>query len=95
MNTVDLLGWLGAAFLAVCSFPQTLRNIKEGSARNLSPYFIWLWFFGEVFTLAYVLLGSFSWQLFFNYGLNLTFSVILLKLYYFPRKLYEEGNKES
>lgn len=86
MNIVELVGWLGAVFLAICSFPQTLKNIKEGSARNLSPYFIWLWLLGELLTLVYVLVGSFSWPLFFNYGLNLTFSFILLKLYYFPRK---------
>lgn len=84
MNIVDLVGWLGAAFLAICSFPQTLKNIKEGSARNLSPYFIWLWFAGELLTLIYIFISNFSWPLFFNYSLNLTFSVILLKLYYFP-----------
>lgn len=84
MNIPELVGWLGAIFLAICSFPQTLKNIKQGSAKNLSPLFIWLWFFGEILTLVYVLVGNFSWPLFFNYSLNLTFSVILLKLYYFP-----------
>lgn len=93
MNLVELVGWLGAIFLAICSFPQTLRNIKQGTARNLSPLFIWFWFIGEILTLIYVLVGNFSWPLFFNYGLNLTFSVVLLKLYYFPRIKYEEGNK--
>ena len=86
MSIVELVGWLGAAFLAICSFPQTLKNIKEGSARNLSPYFIWLWFSGEILTLSYVVLGNFSWPLFCNYALNLTFSAVLLKLYYFPKK---------
>lgn len=85
MNIVDLVGWLGAVFLAICSFPQTLKNIKEGSAKNLSPLFIWFWFFGEVLTLVYVLVDKFSWPLFFNYALNLTFSIVLLKLYYFPK----------
>ena len=86
MSIVELVGWLGAVFLAICSFPQTIKNIKQGNATNLSPYFIWLWLLGELLTLIYVLADKFSWPLFFNYSLNLTFSIILLKLYYFPKK---------
>ena len=91
MNIVDLVGWLGAGLLAICSFPQTIKNIKEGSSRNLSPLFIWFWFSGELFTFIYICLDKFSWSLFFNYALNLTFSAVLLKLYYFPTIKNEAG----
>lgn len=94
MSIVDLVGWLGAALLAICSFPQTIKNIKEGTSKSLSPLFIWFWFSGELLTFIYICVDKFSWPLFCNYALNLTFSAILLKLYYFPM-VKNEATKKS
>jgi uncharacterized protein with PQ loop repeat len=84
MNMVELLGWLGAVCFAICGLPQTVKVVKDGHGNGLSKIFLWLWFWGEVSTLIYVCLSTFSWPLFFNYTVNLTFLVIMLKYCYFP-----------
>lgn len=90
MNIVDLVGWLGAGFLTICSLPQGIKVVKDGTSRGLSRAFMWLWFFGEILTFTYICVGNFSWPLFANYATNLTLSVILLKYYYFPVVRYEK-----
>ena len=84
MNMVELLGWLGATCFAICSLPQTIKVVKDGHGEGLSKPFLWLWFWGEMLTLIYVCVGVFSWPLFFNYVVNLTFLTVMLKFCYFP-----------
>lgn len=93
MTIITLLGWLGAGFLTICSFPQGIKVIKEGSSRGLSLLFMWLWFSGELLTFIYICVGNFSWPLFANYATNLTLSIILLKYYYFPVVRNEANSK--
>lgn len=95
MNIVDLLGWLGGGMLAVCSIPQSIKIIKLGSSRSMSILFMWLWFWGEIFTLAYIIAGNFSLPLFVNYSINLTLSVLMLKYYYYPVIVNGEAKQAS
>lgn len=93
MNMVELLGWLGAICFAICGLPQTIKVVKDGHGDGLSKPFLWLWFWGEIFTLVYVCIGKFSWPLFFNYAVNLTFLSIMLKYNYFPVVKHETDRK--
>lgn len=94
MITVELLGWLGAICFAICGLPQAIKVVKDGHGNGLSKIFLWLWFWGEVLTLTYVCLSTFSWPLFFNYSVNLTFLVIMLRYCYFPITK-DEASKEN
>jgi len=89
VNIVDWLGWAGAVCFAICGLPQTIKVVKDGHGTGLSKPFLWLWFWGEVLTLIYVCLSTFSWPLFFNYAVNLTFLVIMIKYCYFPAVRHE------
>jgi len=95
MNLVDLAGWLGAGCLSICALPQAVKVWRTGDATGLSTLFVWLWFIGEIFTLVYVAIDKFSVPLIFNYVMNLTFCIVMLRYHYFPRKHYEEANKEN
>jgi uncharacterized protein with PQ loop repeat len=95
MTIITFLGWLGAGFLTICSLPQGIKVVRDGTSRGLSRAFIWLWFLGELLTFIYICVGNFSWPLFANYVTNLTLSVILLKYYYFPTVHYEKAEQNS
>lgn len=94
MNIVELLGWLGAICFAICGLPQTTKVVKDGHGDGLSKPFLWLWFWGEILTLVYVCIDKFSWPLFFNYAVNLTFLSIMLKYNYFP-VVKHEADREN
>ena len=80
MKTRDLLvGWLGAQLLAFCGLPAVIEAVKIGNANGYNMGFLLMWFFGELFTLYYILqLEEFSMPLIFNYSLNLILITILI-----------------
>lgn len=73
------VGWLGSVLFAICGIPQAWQAYRQGHCEGLSWSFLLLWFFGEVFTIIYVL-PKFDWPLLFNYGVN--FLCLLVLLYY-------------
>ena len=71
-NVGEYIGWLGAISLAICSVPQVIQCVKTKTAVGVSWGFLLLWLFGEVFTLIYLFTNDLAtYQLIFNYGLNL------------------------
>lgn len=77
---IGLIGWLGAALLALCGAPEAYSAIVTGTT-GVTDGLLIMWGLGEVFTLIYV------WSkhrkngvlpLFFNYGLNIIFISILM-----------------
>lgn len=92
--SLQILGWLGAFLLATCGLPQAWKTFKTKKCDDLSWGFLMFWFWGEVFTLAYIIIdnlqiGNLQPPLYFNYGLNIT---ILLYLIY-AKQIY--GNKKG
>jgi uncharacterized protein with PQ loop repeat len=72
---------------AGCGFPQAFYSWKQGHSRGISSLMLWMWFFGEVLAIIYVL-GKIGIDkpLLFNYTLNLVFISIILKYKYLERK---------
>ncbi len=83
---MEILGWIGSLLLAFCAAPQAVKSAKEGSTQGVSPTFLWAWFWGEIFTLFYVVFDKFSIPLIINYFVNLIFISIIIWFYYKPRK---------
>jgi hypothetical protein len=75
---MEILGWLGGIFLSICAFPQVIKVSREKNADGMSHLNLWLWFFGEVFMLLYVVFQQFSLPLLLNYSLNLVFVTIMI-----------------
>lgn len=75
--------YIGSIMLAVCALPEAYSSWKKGRNDN-SWSFLLLWFFGEVFTLIYVLYNK-DIPLILNYGLNLIFISVILKYKWKPR----------
>jgi uncharacterized protein with PQ loop repeat len=79
-----LLGWVGSICFAVCAIPQTYMVYKQGNAKGVSAYFLWLWIVGEITTILYVLGWLFSIPLLINYTINLICLGFITKYKYFP-----------
>ena len=77
----DFLGWIGSVAFALCGLPQAWECYKNGSAKGISPFFIALWFVGEVCYVISVLMkfGWVSWMM-FNYIANI-FSITVIVFY--------------
>jgi len=81
----ELFGWLGGIAFAVCGIPQSYKSYIDGNSNGLAFSFILLWLLGELFTIIYILPTG-SLPLYFNYGGNLIFVLIILKYKIWPRK---------
>ena len=72
----EIIGWIGSIFFAICALPQAIHTFRTKKSDDLSEMFLWLWFWGEVFTLSYILYsdfvkGTYHFPLYFNYIFNL------------------------
>lgn len=76
---MEIIGWFGAVFLAICGLPQAWLSYKQGHSEGVSKHLLLLWSLGEILTLIYVL-PKFDWPLIFNYGTNL-FSLSVIVYY--------------
>lgn len=83
---MNLIGWLGAAMLALCGAPAAYKAYMDKHAEGVSGPFIALWLGGEMLTLVYVA-PSLNWPLIANYGVNIVFVGIIA--YYKWRHLLE------
>lgn len=81
---MEIVGWVGALLLAVCAAPQTLKCIQQGHGRGLSHIFLWVWFWGELLTLTYMV-PKLIWPAILNLSINLLFLCVILYYRYFPR----------
>jgi len=86
MISVEMLGYIGAILFAFCGLPQAIKSYREGHAEGLSHLFIWMWFWGEVLTICYVLLKhGLDIPLIGNYTFNLLLLAIIIRYKYFPK----------
>ena len=77
MSSIELLGYSGSILLAVCGLPEAYASWKRGYSL-VSYWFLYMWFFGEVFTLIYVV-DRLDIPLILNYSLNILFLFITPK----------------
>jgi uncharacterized protein with PQ loop repeat len=77
----DFIGWVGSVAFAVCGLPQAWECFKNRSARGINPYFIGLWFIGEICYVVSVLMkfGWVHWMM-FNYTVNI-FSITVITFF--------------
>lgn len=86
-DKMEIFGWLSSLLFMICGIPQAYKTYKQGHAKGLSFTFIITWFLGEVFGLVYISkFNPYPWPLFFNYGLSLFSTIIILKFYAFPSR---------
>jgi uncharacterized protein with PQ loop repeat len=91
----ETIGWIGNILFAVCVVPQALKTFKTKSVKDLSAMFLWLWFFGELLTLVYIVFGDLEsgtkhFPLYFNYVVNIILcSYLVYAKYYYPQKYPE------
>jgi len=48
----EIVGWVGSIMLSICAAPQVYHTWKTKKTGDLSWGFLWLWFYGEIFTFA-------------------------------------------
>jgi uncharacterized protein with PQ loop repeat len=82
---METIGYIGSILLAICGLPQAIESYKTKSSEGLTWGFILLWFFGEIFTFAYIL-PKMDLPLLINYSANLIFLIIILYFKIFPKK---------
>jgi len=81
---MQTLGWIGSIMLAICGLPQAYKSYKDKHSDGISWGFLFLWGFGELFTLAYIV-PKFDYPLILNYSINLIFIGIIVKYKFSPK----------
>lgn len=84
MDFLYIFGWLGSFLLAFCGLPQAINCFMKKSSEGITWGLIIMWFFGEIFTLLYVL-PKLDAPLLFNYISNIIFLVIIAFYKIFPK----------
>ena len=73
---MDLIGYVGSIFLAICASPQAWQSYKQGHSEGISTGFLLLWTLGEIFTIAYVIPKA-DIPLLLNYSCNIIFLAVI------------------
>ena len=79
------IGWAGNGLLALCSIPQGIKCIRNGHAKGLDPWFLWMWYLGEMMAFTYHLHTSTKLPQVVNYTINILMITIIVWYKYFPR----------
>lgn len=82
---MEVIGYIGSIFLAICGLPQCIMSVRQGHSDGISLGFLVLWTLGEIFTLIYILPKA-DIPLLLNYSANIIFLIIIWKYRLFPRK---------
>jgi len=85
-NYITMVGWLGSFFLIACGVPQLFKTVKTKKVDDISILFLLSWFFGEVFSLLFVLIRAPEVPLIANYSWNLLITGTLLVFYIVYRR---------
>jgi len=82
---MELIGYIGSIMLAFCGLPQAVESYKTKSSEGLTWGFLALWFFGEIFTFAYIL-PKMDLPLLINYSANIIFLSVIIYYKINPKK---------
>jgi uncharacterized protein with PQ loop repeat len=84
---METIGYIGALLLAVCAFPQMVMSIRYKRTEGLAWGFLWSWYIGEAFMLAFVIHDvGFTGPLFLNYAANFVMLSVIVYYYMFPKR---------
>lgn len=84
-SCLEFLSWIGTFVLIIRGLPQAVRSWKEGHSNGLSGQMLWLWLIGSFLVLPHLILME-DYSSGIVYCANITFVLIILKFFYFPRK---------
>ena len=86
MTGVEIIGYIGAFCLSVCTIPQAIKCFFEKHAHGLSWMFLILWLVGEI-AMMYFTVVTVGWfnPLIFNYVGNMILLVLILKYKIWPQ----------
>lgn len=83
----QIIGWVGAILLALCSLPQAIMVFRNKNADGLSSSFLGLWFSGTVLTGSYIVATDpTNLPLLANYGINFCFLCVITFYKCFPER---------
>jgi len=82
---METIGWIGSILLAFCGLPQAIESYKTKSSEGLTWGLLLMWFWGEIFTIIYII-PKWHWPLIFNYTANIIFLIIIIYYKLFPKK---------
>jgi uncharacterized protein with PQ loop repeat len=74
---MEIIGWIGSILLAFCGLPQAIESYKTKSSAGITWGMLIMWFWGEIFTIIYIL-PKFHLPLLFNYTANVIFLSIII-----------------
>ena len=83
---ISLFGFLGVSLLAFCGLPQMIQVFRQKHAEGVNVDFIYMWFWGEVFLLLYVLGTTVDLLLICNYVLNIVIVSVIIYYIWFPSR---------
>ncbi len=83
---MESIGFIGAALLAMCAFPQAIKSYVDGITAGISISFLWTWYIGEILMLYYTYETLPIGPLFLNYAVNVFLLTVILHFHYFPRR---------
>lgn len=70
MPLTTISGYLGALLLAACALPLLFQTVRDGHARGVNGWFLFLWLTGECSMMTHVVLIHGSAPLILNYAAN-------------------------
>lgn len=82
---MEYIGWVGSILFAACGLPQAVQSYRLGNSDGLAWSFLLMWFFGELFTLIYIIPKA-DYPLIFNYIVNMVFLLVIIKFKIWKRK---------
>lgn len=89
----EVIGWAGSIMLSICAAPQVYHTWKTKKVGDLSWGFLWLWFLGEVFTFAYIIVGDIEAQIFhLPLYLNYLFNTLMVLYLLYAKYYYKNSN---
>jgi uncharacterized protein with PQ loop repeat len=74
---MEIIGWIGSILLAFCGLPQAIESYRTKSSEGLTWGLLLMWFWGEIFTIIYII-PKWHWPLIFNYTANIIFLLVIL-----------------
>lgn len=77
---MEVIGWLGSIFFAICCIPQAFMSYRKRDASNISWLFLVMWILAEVCSIVAMIGGGLPWStaIMFNYILNSCCLVVIL-----------------
>jgi len=91
----ETLAWISTALFAACAAPQAIQCKRQGHTLGINRWFIWLWFWGEIFAF-WSMSEKFGWDsvaYLVNYIINLAFLLVILRYMYYPRA--QDGEEKN